>query len=156
MASRSSPPRLPPEVLETQAGYHRLFLTLSLALLCVCFLLPAPNKKGQIYLSFLNVPAPSFCMLQREFGIDCPGCGLTRCFLAMSHAQLRAAWGYHPVGVLLFAALAVQIPYRSYQLWRIRLGHPGLTHWTLRVLPWLLVAAILGQWMLRTTGILSP
>ena len=141
-------------MLLAQARYHRLLLALSLAVLCASFLLPAPGSRGEVRLPFLEAPLPTLCMLKREYGIDCPGCGLTRCFLSMGHAQVVSAWAYHPTGVLLFAALVAQIPYRLVQIRRLRRGRPELTHWTLRPLLWLLVAAILGQWTLRMAGIL--
>ncbi len=143
------PPCLPPAVVDAQVSHHRLFLALSLAVLCVCFLLPAPGDSGQVRLPGSNTTLPTFCMLKRECGIDCPGCGLTRCFLSVSHAQVASAWHYHPAGVLLFAAMVAQIPYRLVQVRRLRRGRCELNHWTLSALPWLLVVAILGQWILR-------
>jgi hypothetical protein len=141
--------------VEAQLGYQRLLLAFSLAVLCACFLLPAPGANGQVRLPGSNTTLPTLCMLKRECGIDCPGCGLTRCFLSMSHAQVASAWHYHPAGVLLFAAVAAQIPWRLVQIRRLRRGRRELNHWALSALPWLLVAAILGQWILRMTSILA-
>lgn len=92
--------------------------------------------------------------MKREFGVDCPGCGLTRCFVAMGHGQVAVAWGYHPVGVVLFGVLVAQIPYRLFQIRRLRRGQPEWSHWVLWALLWLFVVAILAQWLLRLTGVL--
>ena len=138
------------ETVESQVGYHRLLLAFSLAVLCACFVLPAPGPGGDVRLPFLEAPLPSLCMLKREYGIDCPGCGLTRCFLAMAHTRVAAAWHYHPVGVLLFGAVVAQIPYRLIQIRRLRRGQPELSHWTLRASLWLILVLFLAQWIMRT------
>lgn len=149
------PPCAPPGRLEARVGYHRLFLAMASVVLCACFFLPAPDNAGDVRLPGLDTPLPTLCMLKRECGIDCPGCGLTRCFLSMGHGHVTSAWAYHPAGVLLFIMLAAQIPYRLCQIWRLRRGRPEFRHWTQWALLWLIVAAILGQWILRTTGVLA-
>lgn len=149
-----SPPSVPAEVLAAQASYHRALLALSAVVLAACFVLPGPESGGEIRVPYFDARLPSFCMLKREFGIDCPGCGMTRCFLSASHGQIVAAWDYHPLGVFVFALVVAQVPYRILQLRRIGRGCPEFTHWALRILPWLLIVAILGQWVLRSAGAL--
>lgn len=158
-ATASAPPAVPgcdPEtVRDAQVGYHRMLLAFSLAVMAACLVLPAPDDRGRLCLPGTDTALPTLCMLKREYGIDCPGCGLTRCFLAISHARPALAWHYHPAGVLLFAATVAQIPYRLVQIRRLRRGRPLLSHWTLTVVPWLLVIAILGQWVLKMAGVLA-
>ena len=149
------PPTLPPRFKNAQIGYHRLFLALAILILAVCLILPAPGAGGNVRLPGIGVEMPQLCMLKRQYGIDCPGCGLTRCFLAMGHLHVAAAWAFHPVGVVLFVAVVAQIPYRACQLRRLRKGRTELKHWTLQLPLWLLVAAILGQWALRMTCVLG-
>jgi len=136
-------------------GHHRMILAMAVVVLAACFILPAPEVgTGEVHLPWLDVSLPSFCMLKREYGIDCPGCGLTRCFISMGHGQVASAWDYHPTGVLLFVLVAAQVPYRLYQIRRLRQGRREFSHWSLLPLLCLLVVAILGQWVLRMTGIL--
>ena len=47
-----------------------------------------------------------WCPWRRLTGLDCPGCGLTRSFCAMSHLRPQAAFQAHPVGPLLYTAMA--------------------------------------------------
>lgn len=148
-------PPATPAITEARVGYHRLFLAVSIGVLCACVVLPAPNSAGELRLPGLGTPLPTLCMLKREFGVDCPGCGLTRCFISMGHGHVAAAWAYHPIGIAFFALLFAQIPYRLYQIRRLRQGRPELAHWTQWALLWLLVAALLGQWVLRIAGILT-
>ena len=43
------------------------------------------------------------CVFYNLTGLPCPGCGMTRGFVAMGHGQLAAAWGYNPLAPLAFA-----------------------------------------------------
>jgi uncharacterized protein DUF2752 len=151
----SPPPCTAPAITEARVGYHRLFLAMSIVVLCACVVLPAPNTAGEMRLPGFGSSLPTLCMLKREFGVDCPGCGLTRCFVSMGHGQVASAWAYHPIGIAFFALLVAQIPFRLYQIQRLRRGRPELAHWTQWALLWLLVVALLGQWILRITGILT-
>jgi hypothetical protein len=45
------------------------------------------------------------CVWRRITTLDCPGCGLTRSFCAMSQIQIRQAFVLHPVGPLLYLAM---------------------------------------------------
>jgi hypothetical protein len=47
------------------------------------------------------------CWFRSIFEIDCPFCGMTRSFVALAHGDVASAFGFHPAGPLLFAALAV-------------------------------------------------
>lgn len=37
------------------------------------------------------------CPYAYLFGISCPGCGMTRAFIALVHLDLRGAFHYHPL-----------------------------------------------------------
>lgn len=127
---------------------HQAWLALSVAVLALCVLLPAPDPTGAIRLPLIGKELPTVCMMKRQLGVDCPGCGLTRCFLAMAHGRLADARAYHPVGVVLFLLLAAQVPYRAYQCRRLRRGQAEWRCRAIGLLPWLLVAALLAQWAL--------
>ena len=45
---------------------------------------------------------PAACPSVRWFGIECPGCGLTRAFLALARGDVAVAWELHPWAFLLF------------------------------------------------------
>lgn len=45
------------------------------------------------------------CVWRRITTLDCPGCGLTRSFCAMSQVQIKQAFVFHPVGPLLYLAM---------------------------------------------------
>lgn len=128
--------------------YHSVFLGLSLFVLITATLLRVPNDT-QVSIPWINFTLPELCFWRVAFGIECAGCGLTRCFISMAHAQPQRAWQFHPAGTFLFAAVLFQLPYRLVQLRRIGLGKPELR---LRILPylgWGLALALLVQWIWR-------
>jgi hypothetical protein len=100
---------------------HLVFLCIS----SVVVLLAATMsiEGSQVCLPGLRGAAvPELCYFRRTLGIDCPGCGLTRSFIALAHGNLARAWHYNPAGILLFPFLAFQIPYQAAQLWRLQVG----------------------------------
>jgi hypothetical protein len=108
----------------------------------------------QVVLPIVGIPLPELCMMRRFAGADCPGCGMTRSFISLAHGDLASAWSYNPAGLWLFAILALQIPFRGYQLWRIRRGQPEIaTSGLAQVALFVFAVALLGQWTLRLAGI---
>lgn len=51
----------------------------------------------------------SFCLFQYFFGIPCPGCGITRSLVFLSHLQLGEAFAVNPAGYAV--ALAIVVPF---------------------------------------------
>lgn len=47
------------------------------------------------------------CPIKYLTGLSCPGCGMTRAWLALLRLDLAAAWAYHPLFWLPPAALAL-------------------------------------------------
>lgn len=70
----------------------------------------------------------SLCVFRNVTGLPCPGCGMTRGFVAMGHGHLADAWRYNRLspGVYAFAWLALlyMLLAPSYRaLWRWRLSN---------------------------------
>jgi Protein of unknown function (DUF2752) len=61
------------------------------------FLWPPSNKFGTI------------CLLRLSSGIDCPGCGLTRSFVALSHGAVLESFHYHWLGPPLYLFFLVSV-----------------------------------------------
>ncbi len=128
---------------------HWVFFTLSALVVVLGLLLSVPGEE-RVYLPFLNkVSLPGLCFAREYAGIPCPGCGLTRCFISISHGELGRAWHFNPAGFLLFGMLLFQFPYRLVQIWRVRNGRDELH---LRQFSWALyvtVAVMLSQWVFK-------
>ena len=85
-----------------------------------------------------------FCPFHEITGIRCPGCGMTRAFLALSQFRIKEAIQYNPFSIVLFGLLLCQISpwskkveilFRKYSVYEILLG-VVLTWWVIwRVIP---------------------
>ncbi len=129
-------------------GLHVVLLILSAGILLAAFFLQA--GRSTVVLPFINQPLPELCMLRRMTGMTCPGCGLTRCFISLAHGDWAAAWAHNPAGIWLFGVFAFQVPYRSYQLWRISRGHRELNLLGAgQVALGVFTVALVGQWLVR-------
>jgi hypothetical protein len=63
-----------------------IVLAIALAILGGTLLAPRLEDAGLI-----DLPEESICLSQRVFGIECPGCGLTRSTMAMGRLDFRGA-----------------------------------------------------------------
>jgi len=92
------------------------------------------------------------CLVYNTFGIPCPGCGMTRGFVAMGHGQFTEAWRSNPLSPILFVGAWV---YLLYATLRCRLGHRWyprrLTIRARRAAYVLCFAAVVGSWTLSLT-----
>jgi hypothetical protein len=140
-----------PKQSSSRYRYHLSILVVSAAILSVAALLNLP-KSGGVEAPFLGI-LPGICTWKRLFGLDCPGCGLTRCFVALAHGYFRQAWQFNPAGFLIFALLVYQLPFRTVQLWRIGQGGRDYRHgtWMVTTIAWLVIAALLLQWVWQQT-----
>ncbi len=89
---------------------------------------------------------PGVCMGKRLTGVDCPGCGLTRSFVAMGNGQFAQAFQVHRIGVIIYLLVLLQVPLRAYAvvrgvpcLWRVESWHKG-------ILIWIVFAALWVNW----------
>lgn len=90
---------------------------------------------------------PGMCVTRTVFHVNCPGCGMTRSFVAMAHGELELAFRLHRLGPLLFVLVLAQIPLRAYTILTGRL--PPLLD-NSRVGRWMggfLVLAIFANWL---------
>ncbi|MDA7979321.1 MAG: DUF2752 domain-containing protein [Pirellulales bacterium] len=61
---------------------------------------------------------PGVCWFRNLTGYDCPGCGMSRGFVAIAHGHFTIAWKLNPAVLLWFPVVAAQIPWRAYRLVR--------------------------------------
>lgn len=134
----------------TDPLFHRILLAGSCAVLIVAAVLRV-DAGERVVIPLIDQPLPGVCTYKRLLGIACPGCGLTRCFISLCHGDTPAAWQFNPAGLLLFGLVVAQIPYRGYQLWRIR---QGAAEWRSPLVSqtafWSCFAALVTQWLWRT------
>jgi hypothetical protein len=54
------------------------------------------DSQDRLFVPVLEVQLPMTCVSRQFFGWDCPGCGLTRGFVALVHGQWKRAWLFNP------------------------------------------------------------
>jgi len=140
----------PPRAAAPDPSLHWAML---LGAACVVVLAAVLQVRGPetVVIPLVDMPLPGTCTYKRFVGIECPGCGLTRCFISMAHGRPVAAWRFNPAGILFFTIVAAQIPFRGLQIWRIRRGMAEIQlgrfgHYVMACL----IVALLTQWLIRT------
>ena len=123
MPSRGSVTQKIPPPRRPDRKFHLVWLCLAGGVVLLSMLMEIRNPR-EVNIPFTQIPLPELCSFRKITGMDCAGCGMTRCFIALGHGDLPSAWTYNPAGILLFAFVLFQVPYRAWQLWRIRRGHP--------------------------------
>ena len=128
---------------------HWVFLGISSVVVALALLLQVRGEE-QVIVPGVGIPLPGTCTFKQYVGADCPGCGLTRCFVSMAHGRVKRAWHFSPVGIIFFAVVASQIPFRTIQLWRLNRGRGELSlgWWGYSALVLVLIA-LLVQWGVR-------
>ncbi len=71
------------------------------AVVAALLLHPVAPRAGA-HLSIDGVPLPGVCAFREATGIPCPGCGLTRSWVALLHGDLAWSLRFHPLGWLVF------------------------------------------------------
>ncbi len=106
-AGEARPPAAAPPVA---ASREERWLRAGVVALClgavvVAALLHPVAPGSGAHLSIEGVALPGVCAFRDVTGIPCPGCGLTRSWVALLHGDLAASLGFHPLGwlVLLYA-----------------------------------------------------
>jgi hypothetical protein len=125
---------------------HRQMLVVA-GLVTVLAILLQVDADDQAAFCFLpRWPLPPTCMSRSLFGVECPGCGLTRSFIHLAHGDWQRSLAVHRVGWLLALAVILQFPYRLAALLCPSL-HP-LGHRIPKLFGMLLIAGLIGNWVL--------
>ena len=97
----------------------------------------------------------STCAFRNTFGIPCPGCGLTRSFIAVSHGDFAAAIRSHPLGIIIYCCMLIyMIKWATEALLRRRFLAQLEEKTSVPVL-WTLIFGLVGVWLFRlATGVL--
>lgn len=102
-------------------GGQLFVLVLCAAVIAVTVLLDGDHEQ----VLWAGQPLPPLCLFRTLTGWRCPGCGLTRAFVFMGHAQPLDALRMNLFGPVLWLFVAAQVPYRALRLWRLRRNGPA-------------------------------
>jgi hypothetical protein len=149
VATLPGEPALPMELRRAHQSYHRAVL-LGAALVLLAAVGLERKDSDSLQLPGLRLRLPTLCWSRGFFGLDCPGCGLTRAFVCLGHGDFRAAWRHNPASLPMFAIVAAQIPWRLMQLARIARGAYPLrgSRWSTWIVLGMIVL-LFSQWILR-------
>lgn len=62
------------------------------------------------------MPRQTVCWSRLLFGALCPGCGLTRSFVALAGGSLAEAWSLNRMGPLLFGSILILVVLHGFRL----------------------------------------
>jgi hypothetical protein len=131
---------------------HIVVLIICIAMLAAAFII-TPAKNGGT-LSLVGFAMPPTCATKMTTGLSCPGCGLTRSWVAAAHGRFQESLSYHNLGWVIMLYTALQL--LRHALWlvvptlRKRLERPG--RWLDRGLVVLLIGLAV-NWILMISGV---
>lgn len=128
--------------------YHTAVLASSILTIVASFLMVLDDG-GKVYLPGAELPLAQACYSKLFFGVDCPGCGLTRSFLAISSGNLVDAIRFNAAGLVVYSFVVLQLVWQPFQMARMVTGwEPIYSHWLL--VPFGVMWIALGiQWLFR-------
>lgn len=94
---------------------------------------------------FSQWPLLEVCPTKLLLGQRCPCCGLTHSFVSLTRGDVAGSLAAHRVGWILFAALALQIPYRAAALHRPE--QRLLPDRVANAIAFALIAILVGSWL---------
>lgn len=126
-----------------------LWLVGSLSVLLLASVLTIGPER-RVYLPGIILPLPESCAMYSQFGLDCPGCGLTRSFIHFADGNLSAGIRLNPAGIVIFLYVVSQIPASILRLYtgahsRSSIAWARLNEMALIALPCLTLV----QWFVR-------
>lgn len=104
---------------KTHWGFDVFVLVLTLGVAIASVLLDTTSEQVTLF----GYDVPPLCAWRNFTGMECLGCGLTRSFVFMGHAEVIEAFKLHWMGPALYVFAVAQVPYRMMNLFR---------HWRLR------------------------
>lgn len=137
----------PAELSRPSTWHHWVFLVMASGVVAASLACSIRGRE-QVILPILNTAVPGSCTFRRLTDLPCPGCGMTRAFISLAHGRLADAWSFNPAALVFFAVVVFQIPYRIFQISRIRRGlaehrFVAFDHWVLVGV----VVILLVQWV---------
>ena len=126
---------------------HRFMLMLACTLVASAFIFRVPSQDRVELVGLAGLPMPSLCMSKSLWGIECPGCGLTRSLLCFFHGDFTGSLALHRIGWIMAVAVILQFPYRIAAL--VRKDDYPLGTWFPKAFGRVLIFLLLGNWVVE-------
>ncbi len=155
LATEPGPADTPIDHEALRHNHHRNVLILCTTVVILALTLQTRTDQRVEFAWLPGVPMPETCASRSIFDIECPGCGLTRSFIAIAGGSLSAAFQQNRIGWLVAAGMLIQFPYRAWMMLHVRTrGLPEpVPEWVKLVFVWTLIVALVGNWLLKILGI---
>lgn len=127
---------------------HLSFFAAAAAVLVLSFSMSVVGS-SLVYLPGSSIPLPESCTARLFLGIPCPGCGLTRAFISISHGQFANAWNFNPASFIVYLFVLVQLPWQACQMIRILRNKQSVDALWIYILPITMAILLSGQWLFR-------
>ena len=127
---------------------HLTFFVLALLVVVMSIAMTVKGTRF-VYLPGAIFPMPDSCTSKMLFGIECPGCGMTRAFISISHGEFLRAWNFNPASFLAYLFVAGQLPWRLIQMRLLWNQRPSIESNWAYVLPILMATSMVIQWICR-------
>jgi len=110
------------EIINENRKSDIIILVTAMLSIVLSFILIQKNAHVNIPLG-KGFAVPETCFIKSFTGIRCPTCGLTRSFMAISHADFRQSIAYNSGGIVAYVYVLFQLPYRLLRLFKKRELH---------------------------------
>ncbi len=134
---------------EPGKNFYWVFILIPAMILTMAFIMRTDGGE-KVFLPGTSTALPGTCYSKTIFQFDCPGCGLTRCFISCAHGNLVDAWGFNPAGIGLFTLLVLMIPWNFFQMFRLSRGEKAVKVGWINWIYFVLLGWMMIQWMMKT------
>jgi hypothetical protein len=138
-------------VLARQLRERHLFMLWLAAFVIVAAFFLQFRQGGSLRLPWSDIGLPPLCGSRLLFGMECPGCGLTRSFVALAGGDIAGSLAFNRVGWILALSVVAQIPYRLYALRELR-RQVVQRRWVVWF-GYFLIAALFLNWLIKVAGV---
>lgn len=130
--------------------FHLLFLSMAAVIILLSVLMRSQGDR-EVFLPGFSSALPDTCTSRRLLGVDCPGCGMTRAFISISHGQFVRAWNFNPASYAVYLFVAIQIPWHAIQIWRLWSNRKPIEWEHIYLVPISVVVIMTVVWILKLT-----
>ncbi|MBI3831072.1 MAG: DUF2752 domain-containing protein [Planctomycetes bacterium] len=124
---------------------NRTLLVLFLLLVLAPFVFTLNREQGCLALAGHELPVT--CASKRWFDRDCPGCGMSRSFVALVQLDLRESLRWNRVGPLLYFFCVFQVGFRAWALRQKAERFSEAVGRKIHYLGWAVIGMLLANWL---------
>lgn len=103
---------LPPQEVSEKPTRHREMLMIAIFVVVCSFSFKVVDGRQVVFRWWPSLVVPETCGSRQWFGVECPGCGLTRSFIYLAQGDLERSLAVNRVGWVMALSVLLQFPYR--------------------------------------------